>query len=266
MTTTQILLWDVLPYVTIAVFVVGMFWRFRYDKFGWTTRSSQLYERSLLRIASPLFHLGMLAVVGGHVIGLMIPEDWTHAVGISEDMYHVNAIVVGGLAGGSGAVHPLGLPKDISARIEERLRAGDILISVHSDDPVVRERAVRVFKASGAEDIYYHDEEAAEAARNVSVRRTYFCVDRNEALSTAHLLDLLGRYLHPTGMGWNFRVRDLSPTSIDSAAQKSGPTLLRFQAAVEFEDSLLKTSRFLSHLYSELNLCAFANTLSGSTQ
>ena len=47
MTTTQILLWDVLPYVTIAVFVVGMIWRFRYDKFGWTTRSSQLYERSL---------------------------------------------------------------------------------------------------------------------------------------------------------------------------------------------------------------------------
>jgi len=68
--------------------------------------------------------------------------------------------VVGGLAGGSGAVH-LGLPKDISARIEDRLRAGDILISVHSDDPVVRERAVRVFKASGVEDIYYHDEEAA---------------------------------------------------------------------------------------------------------
>jgi nitrate reductase gamma subunit len=99
MTATEILLWDVLPYVTIAVFVVGMVRRYRYDKFGWTTRSSQLYERSLLRIASPLFHLGMLAVVAGHVIGLMIPEDWTHALGISEDMYHVNAIVVGGLAG-----------------------------------------------------------------------------------------------------------------------------------------------------------------------
>ncbi len=28
MTTNEILLWDVLPYVTIAVFVVGMFWRF----------------------------------------------------------------------------------------------------------------------------------------------------------------------------------------------------------------------------------------------
>jgi hypothetical protein len=69
--------------------------------------------------------------------------------------------VVGGLAGGSGAVHPLGLPRDVSSRIEERLRAGDILISVQSPDPVIRERAVRVFRASGATDIYYHDEEAA---------------------------------------------------------------------------------------------------------
>jgi hypothetical protein len=70
--------------------------------------------------------------------------------------------VVGGLAGGSGAVHPLlGLPHDVTRRVEDRLRAGDILISVHSDDPVIRERAVRAFKASGAEDIYYPDEEAA---------------------------------------------------------------------------------------------------------
>ena len=65
MTTTEILLWDVLPYVAITTFVVGTIWRYRYDKFGWTTRSSQLYERKLIRIASPLFHLGILAVVGG---------------------------------------------------------------------------------------------------------------------------------------------------------------------------------------------------------
>ena len=77
MTTLDVLLWVVLPYVTIAVFVAGTVWRFRYDKFGWTTRSSQLYERSLLRIASPLFHIGILAVVVGHVVGLLIPEDWT---------------------------------------------------------------------------------------------------------------------------------------------------------------------------------------------
>ena len=63
----------VVPYVCLAVFVVGHFWRYRYDKFGWTTRSSQLYESRLLRLGSPLFHFGMLFVVVGHVIGLRHP-------------------------------------------------------------------------------------------------------------------------------------------------------------------------------------------------
>ena len=38
------LLWVIVPYVSIALFVGGHVWRYRYDKFGWTTRSSQLYE------------------------------------------------------------------------------------------------------------------------------------------------------------------------------------------------------------------------------
>jgi len=69
--------------------------------------------------------------------------------------------VVGGLAGGSGAVHPFGLPRDVTLEIQDRLRAGDILISVHSNDPVALDRAARVFKASGVDDIYYPHGEAA---------------------------------------------------------------------------------------------------------
>jgi nitrate reductase gamma subunit len=99
MTALDVLLWVVLPYVTIAVFVTGTLWRFRYDKFGWTTRSSQLYERKLIRIASPIFHIGILAVVMGHVAGLLIPEDWTNAAGLSEDAYHVMAVGLGAVAG-----------------------------------------------------------------------------------------------------------------------------------------------------------------------
>ena len=98
-TSADILLWDVLPYVTIAVFVVGLVWRFRYDRFGWTTRSSQLYERKLIRIASPLFHFGILAVVMGHVMGLLIPEAWTNALGLSEATYHFFAVLLGAFAG-----------------------------------------------------------------------------------------------------------------------------------------------------------------------
>ena len=61
----------VLPYLSLAAFVLGHVWRYRYDKFGWTTRSSQLYENRLLRIGSPLFHFGMLGVIGGLVAGVM---------------------------------------------------------------------------------------------------------------------------------------------------------------------------------------------------
>ena len=93
------LLWVVLPYVTIAVLVVGSIWRYRYDKFGWTTRSSQLYESRLLRLASPLFHFGILVVIIGHLIGLVIPESWTSALGLSETGYHIQAVTLGGIAG-----------------------------------------------------------------------------------------------------------------------------------------------------------------------
>ena len=79
--TVDTLLWVVVPYVCLAVFAVGHFWRYRYDKFGWTTRSSQLYESRLLRLGSPLFHFGLLFVILGHVMGLGVPKSWTEAVG-----------------------------------------------------------------------------------------------------------------------------------------------------------------------------------------
>lgn len=95
----DVFLFVIVPYLCLATFVVGHFWRYRYDKFGWTTRSSQLYEDRMLRIGSPLFHFGMLGVVGGHIIGLLVPQAWTDAVGISETMYHAAAIG-GGLTAG----------------------------------------------------------------------------------------------------------------------------------------------------------------------
>ena len=99
MNALEIVLWVVVPYVSLAIFVVGHYWRYKYDKFGWTTRSSQLYERRLLRWGSPLFHFGILFALGGHVIGLGIPKSWTDAVGLSEEAYHAIAIGIGAIAG-----------------------------------------------------------------------------------------------------------------------------------------------------------------------
>jgi len=95
----DVVLWGVLPYLMLTVLVGGTIWRYRYDQFGWTTRSSQLYESRLLRIGSPLFHFGLLFVIVGHLGGLVVPESWTQAVGVSQELYHVNALVIGGIAG-----------------------------------------------------------------------------------------------------------------------------------------------------------------------
>jgi len=95
----SLLLWGILPYAMVIILIGGLIWRYRYDQFGWTTRSSQLYESRLLRIGSPLFHFGILVVVIGHVAGLVIPKSWTDALGITEDMYHFAALGLGTIAG-----------------------------------------------------------------------------------------------------------------------------------------------------------------------
>ncbi|MFE9611045.1 respiratory nitrate reductase subunit gamma [Streptomyces sp. NPDC006012] len=97
------LLWGALPYVAFALLVAGLVWRHRYDRFGWTTRSSQVYESRLLNIASPAFHYGILFVLAGHLIGLFVPASWTGALGVGEHTYHLFSLY-GGTAAGALAV------------------------------------------------------------------------------------------------------------------------------------------------------------------
>jgi nitrate reductase gamma subunit len=91
--------WVAIPYACITVFVVGHVWRYRTGKLTWTTRSTQLLERRLLRIGAPLFHLGLLAVIGGHVLGILVPEQATEAVGVSEGLYHAVSVTAGTASG-----------------------------------------------------------------------------------------------------------------------------------------------------------------------
>lgn len=95
----HIALWGVLPYLVLALLAGGTAWRYRYDRFGFTTRSSQLHESRLLRIGGPLFHYGLLFVVAGHVAGLLVPEWLTDRLRLSNALYHENALLVGGAAG-----------------------------------------------------------------------------------------------------------------------------------------------------------------------
>jgi nitrate reductase gamma subunit len=95
----ELFLWVALPYLCLTIFVVGHVWRYRRDQLTWTARSTQLLEQRLLRVGSLLFHFGVLAVIGGHVLGILIPSSATSAIGIDEDLYHLISLVAGGAAG-----------------------------------------------------------------------------------------------------------------------------------------------------------------------
>ncbi|MBO0685464.1 MAG: respiratory nitrate reductase subunit gamma, partial [Candidatus Dormibacteraeota bacterium] len=99
MTTVDLFLYVVLPYATIVLFVAGHVWRYRYDKFGWTSRSTQILEGRWLAWGSNLFHYGALAVIAGHVLGELIPEWITADIGIPEEAYRYFSAIAGAIAG-----------------------------------------------------------------------------------------------------------------------------------------------------------------------
>lgn len=99
MSRLDMLLWVVVPYAAIAVFIAGHIWRYRHDQLGWTTRSTQLLESRQLRAGVILFHFGLLAVLGGHVLGVAVPKAVTEKLGVSEHLYHLVSVSAGTASG-----------------------------------------------------------------------------------------------------------------------------------------------------------------------
>lgn len=93
-----ILLWVVVPYLAIAIFVIGHIGRYRYDRFGGSVRSNPSTEGRVVRWGSPLFHFGIFWVFANHVVDLLIPASWLEAVGISAELYAVIAAPLDTLA------------------------------------------------------------------------------------------------------------------------------------------------------------------------
>lgn len=102
MDRSDVLLWVVLPYASIAVFLTGHWFRYRRDQYHWGARSTQLLESRALKYGSNLFHIGALAAIGGHVMGILVPQSLTDSAGLSERSYHVLA-GLGGIGAGAAA-------------------------------------------------------------------------------------------------------------------------------------------------------------------
>ena len=91
--------WVIYPYLCLAIFVIGHIARYKYDQFSWTAKSSEMIEKKRLKWGSLLFHLGIIPVFFGHVVGLLIPANWLEAIGVNNHIYHIGAVYIGSVFG-----------------------------------------------------------------------------------------------------------------------------------------------------------------------
>lgn len=89
---------QIYPYIALAVFFIGSWVRFDKSMYTWRTGSSQLLSDKGMRVGSNLFHVGVLAILGGHLVGLLTPHSvYEHF--ITAPQKQLMAMVVGGVFG-----------------------------------------------------------------------------------------------------------------------------------------------------------------------
>jgi nitrate reductase gamma subunit len=98
------LLFGIYPYVALVVLAVGTVIRYDREPYTWRTGSSQLLRRKQLMWGSLLFHVGVLLIFAGHLVGLLSPLALWDFLGITHGTKQMIAIVLGGVAGAMGIV------------------------------------------------------------------------------------------------------------------------------------------------------------------
>ena len=91
--------WGLFPYICLLMMIVGTIYRYQSDQLRWTSKSSELLEKKLLILGSVTFHIDILFVFVGHILGLLIPIQLYHTLEISSELYHAAAIILGGASG-----------------------------------------------------------------------------------------------------------------------------------------------------------------------
>lgn len=87
------------PYLAGAIFLLGSWIRFDREQYTWKADSSQLLSNRNMRLASNLFHVGILGIFFGHLVGMLLPHSWFLALGISDVSHQYIAIYAGGVFG-----------------------------------------------------------------------------------------------------------------------------------------------------------------------
>lgn len=95
----QKLIFAVYPYIALTVFVVGSWIRYDHEQYTWKTDSSMLLSKGNMVFASNFFHIGILAIFGGHFAGLVLPHGLWLALGVSDMQHQWLAIAAGSVFG-----------------------------------------------------------------------------------------------------------------------------------------------------------------------
>ena len=92
------LLFGLYPYFAFVVFLVGSWARYDREQYTWKAGSSQMLDKKGFRLASNLFHVGVIFIVLGHVVGLLTPHA-VYEVFMTSATKQMVAMVAGGFAG-----------------------------------------------------------------------------------------------------------------------------------------------------------------------
>ena len=94
----QIFLFGVYPYIALTIAIIGTWVRFDLSQYSWKTGSTQMLRTKNMRVASNLFHVGIIVVLLGHLFGMLTPH-FLYESFISAGRKQIVAVVVGGIAG-----------------------------------------------------------------------------------------------------------------------------------------------------------------------
>ena len=94
------LLFGIYPYIALITLAVGSIIRFDREPYSWRASSSQLLRRKQLMWGSVLFHVGVLVVFFGHLVGLLVPIWVFDSLQVKHEWKQVLAVTAGGIAGG----------------------------------------------------------------------------------------------------------------------------------------------------------------------
>src|SRR5574343_1089907 len=92
-------LFGIYPYIALAIFLLGSLIRFDREQYTWKSESSQVFNTGMLRLGSPLFHIGVLGLFFGHAAGLLTPVWVWDALGVEHGTKQLVAMVAGGTMG-----------------------------------------------------------------------------------------------------------------------------------------------------------------------